>query len=352
MNLLILCQAQFGYHSDTWYYSKYLRENHNVSYLGWDYGKERKQLERVEVNSISRKGSKLVRVARYIMGCKKQIERSKPEVVFIKYFQFCFMLKICFPKTKFIFDIRTASVSYSLPKRVAVDWFMKFESLFFKNITIISKGLKERLNYRSAYILPLGAESLSNTRKDFNKIKLIYVGTLTGRRIEDTINGLFQFINESNSRDITYTIIGDGWNDELNNLKALSTKLNLDDVIDFTGFQSHNELPRYFDKCNVGVSYIPQTVFFDNQPPTKTYEYLLSGMAVLATNTSENALTINTSNGILIDSNSSDFCEGLHSINRMISNEKFETDKQRYQKYEWMKIVQDLNNYLNVVSNR
>jgi nucleoside-diphosphate-sugar epimerase len=70
----------------------------------------------------------------------------------------------------------------------------------------------------------------------------------------------------------------------------------------------------YFDIHNIGVSYIPMLKCFDNQPPTKTFEYLLSGMPVIATATNANKDIINDVNGVLINDNSEEVYNGLTAI--------------------------------------
>jgi hypothetical protein len=56
------------------------------------------------------------------------------------------------------------------------------------------------------------------------------------------------------------------------------------------------------------------TTYYDTQPPTKTFEYLLSGMAVIATATSENRRIINSTNGVLISDDATGFANGLEKL--------------------------------------
>jgi glycosyltransferase involved in cell wall biosynthesis len=64
----------------------------------------------------------------------------------------------------------------------------------------------------------------------------------------------------------------------------------------------------------VGVSFIPINDIYDCQPATKTFEYLLAGMPVIATGTSENRRTVNDENGVVIDDTAEDFAKGLERI--------------------------------------
>ena len=89
------------------------------------------------------------------------------------------------------------------------------------------------------------------------------------------------------------------------------------------------------------------TKYFDNQPPTKTYEYLVSGLPVIATGTKENAKILNDSCGVLIDDNEVSFALGLQAI---VSKRKtFNSAKIRnmYQENLWENIVNNnLKNYI------
>jgi glycosyltransferase involved in cell wall biosynthesis len=92
------------------------------------------------------------------------------------------------------------------------------------------------------------------------------------------------------------------------------------------------------------------TDYYDVQPVTKTFEYLLSGMPVIATNTSENRKVINQGNGVLIGDTAEDFYTGLKTIlkNRLF----FDSVKIRNNsmEYTWYNIVdKNLKIYLDQV---
>src|SRR5690554_3799694 len=114
------------------------------------------------------------------------------------YFKLCFIFTLLFPKKLKVLDIRTGSIS----NNSVVNWLQnqqyRFESMFFKHITILSKGLIKHIgiNPRKCHLLPLGSEVLSTTNKNFNELKLIYIGSLNNRRIYETIEGLKIFIDQ------------------------------------------------------------------------------------------------------------------------------------------------------------
>ena len=94
----------------------------------------------------------------------------------------------------------------------------------------------------------------------------------------------------------------------------------------------------YFEESNVGISFVPCTKYYDCQPPTKTFEYLLYGLPVIATNTTENNIIINSSNGLLIKDSSASFCEAIELlISKSYNNSLIQNDSI---KYSWEKIVE------------
>lgn len=97
-----------------------------------------------------------------------------------------------------------------------------------------------------------------------------------------------------------------------------------------------------YSRCNVGVSYIPQTAYYDHQPPTKTFEYLLAGMPVLATSTTENKKVINETNGILIQDNPDSFSKGLAILSdRLPSFDSLKIRKNSLA-YSWQFIINEI----------
>jgi len=349
--ILLINQAQFGYHSDTYYYCKYLCNSFDITYICWDYGHEKIELKGINVIYISRKGNIAIRNLRFIWKVLKELQNNY-DFNLIKYFRGCSSLKILNPKKKFLFDIRTGSVNKKNLYRHVYDFFMKTEGKLFQHISVISKSLAQKLNIdKKAYILPLGADIISDTNKKFNSINLLYVGTLSNRNIEQTIKGFSKFYHEYNGRvEISYTIIGSGFENETHEIKKIVFEEKLTEAVKLTGQLPHDKLKPYFDKCNIGVSFIPQTDYFDVQPPTKTFEYFLSGMPVIATNTKENAIVVNKKNGILINDDSESFFEGLIKILNNKNQYNSEIIRRTSMQFTWHTIVADLRCHLEAIN--
>ncbi len=354
MKILFLCQSQFGYHVDTYMYSIYLskRYSHVVNYLCWDYGRDKMQVDVVETIYIPRYGNLVARNVRYLKKSIKHIRNIAPDICFIKYFRGCSLLKLLFPNIPFVFDIRTGSVCTQKVHRWCYDTFMRFESLFFKNITVISCSLAQKLHLLDkATILPLGSIQISSKPKVFKSFRLLYVGTLTNRHIDKTILGFASFIKKHPVKQHFYTIIGDGYHGEVAKLSTLVEDLGISDQVRVVGRVPFEQLKPYFDSHNIGVSFVPITPFFDVQPVTKTFDYLLSGMVVLGTATAENRQVLNDENGMLINDSIEDFSQGLSQIMQNMDSFSSKQIMKKSQKYHREIIVNNLEKYLQKIVN-
>ncbi len=346
--LLIVNRAQFGYHIDTYYYCKYLRGSFDITYLGWDYQKPYIQLENINIIYVSRKYSKVIRYFNFLFKCISE-SRKNYNLVFINYFPLCILVKYLSSNKKHVVDVRTGYIEENHFKLKLLNSILSWETGLFENITIISSSLasKLRLNKNKLKIIPLGADIISNKNKSFDTMKLIYVGTFHLRNIEKSIFGFARFYKENKlSIKMNYIIIGDGYNEEDKYFEEIIKQAGLEGIVRVVGPVKHENLKHYFDEQNIGVSFIPMTPYFDCQPPTKTFEYMLSGMPVIATSTYENMRLIDNNNGVLIQDNEDSFYNGL---NELAYNKKlYDSNAIRKfcKKYTWKNIVNDdLKNY-------
>jgi glycosyltransferase involved in cell wall biosynthesis len=314
--LLILNRTQFGYHLDTYYYCKFAVKKLQITYVGFDAGRPKLALDGAEVKYVSYEGRKVRRYLRLLRTFAKAVKRCRG-IIFIKYFPGCGALRCLWPYKKMIVDIRSGSVSRNPLVRRWEDWMMRREVRFFRHISVISGSLADRLHLPSArtHILPLGAERLATKARCFDELHLLYVGTLDGRRIEDTVVGFGRFAREyADSLKLSYTIVGDGHNGQLEGLRQTVRLKGLDGIVHLPGYVHMTRLRDAFEHCNVGISYVPINDIYDCQPVTKTFEYVFAGMPVIATATTENSKVVNRLNGVLIQDTPEGFYRGLQEV--------------------------------------
>lgn len=263
--------------------------------------------------------------------------RGKTIVV---YFEHCSILKKIFFWKKMHLDIRTLSVSVSKSVRDKYDLTLRNTCDKFDSVSIISLGLKNKLTLPNAYILPLGSDVISSEKKDYASLKLLYVGTLNQRRIEDTVIGISLFVKKHPEVSLKYDIVGDGNGHELQLLQSLISEYNLGSYIELHGRIPYDKLRKYFDEANIGISYVPITEYFKYQPPTKTYEYVLSGLYCLATRTFENEQIIKEGvNGYLILDNPVAFADALEYLAKNMTLISEQNVRDSLADYTWKNIV-------------
>ncbi len=352
--LLIINKSQFGYETDTYKYCQYLRNDYQITYYCFDSGHQKIELTGVNIIYIASHGNYLTKAVRFFRSLYPLMARTNFSAVFIVNFDFCFIPTFFSRKTKYILDIRTGSVTPSKRKRFFKNFKTKINTLFFKNITIISEGLARKYKIQNFKVLPLGSDYMVMEPKSYSKLKLLYVGTFVNRNIYQTIEGLRLFIDEQgvDQSEIIYDIVGFGSPDDVNSIENTIKKAKLERVVRFHGRKNINELPQFLNYSNIGVCYVPVKAYYNFQPPTKTFEYIHSGLVCIATNTFENAKLINNDNGVLCESNSASFAKALGLVYQTRSQYNSTTIHNSLKSFTWFNISNNiLSPYLNKVIN-
>lgn len=352
-NIIIVTWQQFGYHTDTFQYCKYLENNAKITFICFDEGLKYINNNRISIKYIKLFNSKLINRVLIFSAVIFYTIKLNSQIVFIKYFKGCSFLTWFLKNYNLVLDIRTATVIKDLELRKKYDSLITKESKSFKNITVISEGVAKRLNIDNFKLLPLGGKTfnkLEDRQVFFDKLDMIYVGTFDNRKIEDTIKGVIKLSERYGKEKFNYTIIGFASDrNEEEKIKILVDK-NKFKNINLLGRVDNDKLGDYFKNCNIGISYIPITDYFNYQPPTKTYEYLFNGLYTIATSTYENKKIINNFNGILIEDNESSFIEG---VEKLINNVDIKITTKEIAKsvegYSWENISKNLLSYFNSI---
>ena len=342
MNILIIAQGQYGYNAGCYHYTKHLTSSgHNVVFLCNDYHLEKVEVPNVEVVYVDEPNSIKWRF-KFSKLIKPILREYKIDVVLYEYYKCCFLNAHLFGKTPAIMDVRSGDVAKNELKRAFFNWLIKFESFFFSHTITLSESLAKKLKFKdgSYDIVTLGADIFEDAPKQYDDINLLYVGTLKQRDIHKTIQGLVKFMKERPQAKCHYDIIGFGTPEEESYIGDLIKKHNLGGIVEFHGRINYEFLKPYFKRANVGVAFVPMTPYYDCQPSTKIYEYVLSGLYCIATNTYENKLAVDFRNGILCDDNADSFAKALieyHDSDRS----KLNSDEIRnsMKKYMWSNVV-------------
>lgn len=324
--IAFVCLGHFDDLTDTKKLVSCLSSEFEVSFFGFvpnSYStSEKKSLyKNFNINHFHVLENSLLNKIKFMLWLQKELNRFDPTTVYLSYFPMCSIISII-SSHKIILDIRSSIISENRLLRNIRNYLLKIESFFFKNISIISIGLANllKINLNKCHIVPLGADQNKEIyfKEDFNNF--LYVGTFNYRRLNVFLQGFNDLIkSKSFSPQPKLRLVGAGMDHEVESIKKTINDLGLHDYVELRGEIRGKELIKEFDWATFGISYIPITSYFDCQPPTKTFEYLASGIPVLATSTTENKKIVNEYNGI--------HCNDSHdsvssALDYLISNKK------------------------------
>lgn len=346
--VIYVMYGQFGHAVGSYYYAKYLSQlGYQVGILSADSGKKKIEAPNgINVYYITfedcangwQKRKKFIREASKL--------KNEYDVFVVRYFQFCSLLILALVGRYVYIDYRTGLVGYGKIKIFLNNLFNRIEISFSKKIFILSEDLARNLYIPSSkYIwLPLGADDLSSGKpKEYiDNLNLLYIGTLSHRNLEDTVEGFAKFYMEYKKKyqSLSFHIVGRGSDTEVKKLENAILENSMQDSVFFHGAMTHAESQELFDFCNCGVAYVPETFYYDHQPSTKIFEYNLSGLICVATSTSENRKVISNENGVLCRSTSESFYNALVELYQNRRRYSWESVKESQKIYSWKIIIE------------
>ena len=353
--ILIISQPQFGYHSGIYNYSKYLSSDFKVSVLCHDGGKLKKDINTVNVVYVKYTRFILSQI-KFILKARKLHRINKYDLVIIHYFISSSILNLCFKTTPLCVYINTSFIFKNKRKESFFNNILRLEYKTFKYRTVLSSSLGKYLGLANFIEMPLGGEKSNFVSYHDNLnprfFNIIYIGTLYDRNIEKTIQGIALLKSKYEVANFHYDIIGFGSIDEVNTIKNEINRLQLNNCIKYHGEIRRPQLNKFLEKANIGVSFIPCRIEYDCQPPTKTFEYLMYGIPVIATATSEHKKIINQTNGILVNDNPEDFSLGLEKLLKIYKTFDRNIIFNNSDCYSWENIVKSkLLPYINKILN-
>lgn len=143
-----------------------------------------------------------------------------------------------------------------------------------KKITVVSNSINTRLF--DSYDLD---KDIIRRFKDY--FTLVYVGGFVSNRgLEHVIKGMPHLRKYNNK--IRLLLVGDG--EVMGELKHLTKKLNVEDVVEFEGWQPQSKIRSYLEASDVGLIPFKRTPQTDNSSSNKLYQYMYYGLPILATN--------------------------------------------------------------------
>ena len=342
--LLLAGQDQFGYLTSTYQYAFHLRDTFEITYLGWDYGLPRVAMDGVTVVYLPRADGRVRRLLTFLVSVFSEIRRGRFDLVCISHFPGAGIYPLFLPRNVFVLDVRTGWVRQSGFVRWLMNREILVDSLMFRHVTVISESLREvlRINKDKVHVVPLGADMLELPPRRFEGMHLLYVGSLESRHIDRTVSGFARFYREAHAQiPLSYDIVGFGPPGAEQTLRAAIVASGCAECITFHGRVPFPELGPFLARNTIGITFIPIEDHYQCQPATKLFEYLLAGMAVLATATHENSRIVRAESGVLIEDTADAVYEGLKALHRNLHTFDSRTIRLTVAEYTWVCIVRE-----------
>ena len=123
---------------------------------------------------------------------------------------------------------------------------------------------------------------------DDPRMKLGYVGMISE---QDGVDCFIQAMAELKKRrsDFLGIVVGSG--PAVESLHRLTSELNLDDQVRFTGLVPYDDVPRYIASFDICVTPDPRNAYNDSCTTVKTMEYMALAKPTVAFDTPENQYT-------------------------------------------------------------
>jgi glycosyltransferase involved in cell wall biosynthesis len=232
------------------------------------------------------------------------------------------LLRMLFPSSKVIFDIRTWPLKEWLKKKLNYR-LITLAHLTATHTIIISKQLlrhffwynKKKVSEIALWYTPVDDSKFLSSTITTNTKNFIYIGSIYPRRWIDHMLTAFKLYFNKYPHDTLFLV---WWGDEAyySTLKHTYTGKNFI----YRGKVPHQEIPSYLLDADYGIAYIPQSSYFMDQPPLKTIEYLWHWLPVLGTNTNGNKIFITPSNWLLVEDTIESTYKGILELRKKFSN--------------------------------
>lgn len=281
-----------------------------------DYRHDGHRINVIGKGSIRRKWKGIWDRLAFTCDTARYIKQENPDVILVYSSMFAFLIPIMAPRYKYILQLFTTNVSPSKLRNIFWDAWEKIIMLPYSKFFVQTPELINMYGLKAdtCHIVTWGMKPISSNIKEFKSIQLLYIGTLNFRRVHETVTGLKLFRQKHPEASVHYSIIGKGNSEHVRLMNDEIRRNSLEDIVKYYGYLPNDEIVPFFEKCNVGVSYVPITPYYTDVIVTKTVEYLLSGMVVVATDTNKNREAINDQSGVLIVDNPQGFADGLEKV--------------------------------------
>ncbi len=220
-----------------------------------------------------------------------------------------------YDQTQEFFDEDNRSFMFRLSMRIAkslhVVVLQRIDYVF-----VLSEPLADSVvanygvNREKIRLLPLGVdtEQFEPTDESYNRLSILYIGSLARYRGIDTLIDAVSGLPEKTKRQIRVDLYGSGSDEYVSELISdvtLETGLQ----IHWHGLVPHEELPARAARSDIAVSPIPPYEAYQVSSPAKVFEYLAMGLPIVASRIEPHErILADGKNALLFDANCPDDC--------------------------------------------
>lgn len=235
-------------------------------------------------------------------------------------------------------------ISFSKWERKEREWLQLFDRIIVVNEGMRDKNIEKGVPAKDITVISnsIDITIFDEYEMDANTIKryqdyftLVYVGGfINNRGLEHVVRGMKRLKNYNPK--IKLLLVGDG--EMMGVLKELAKELDIEDVVDFEGWQPQEKIRSYLKASDVGLVPFKRTPQTDNSSSNKLYQYMHCGLPILATNcTSVEKLVTEEECGIIYEEENVDqFVKNViklyenESLSKQLANSGKEAIKEKY----------------------
>lgn len=192
-------------------------------------------------------------------------------------------------------------------------------SIFVDKLIVVDEEMYK--SFPGSTIIPNYPKGINGKTRDGKHFS--YIGILDHRKIKESIQILKTLIKNDNK--ITYSIAGNAFD------KSLIPKNEKN--ISYHGVIPHNKINDFLEKTSFGMCLYDKLPRYDKAVSTKTYEYITSGIPVIASRTPGNQFIEDLGLGILIDPDN--IKESIAAIEQAIPKCKEMSQKCLNMNFKW-----------------
>lgn len=321
------------------------QEGHQVQVVAAGQREQKNSHENVHMHTIPVKTTKRIsnsnlNFTHKARGKIQEIEKTSPiDIIHVLYYGGCSRLKTKETHAKWICDIRSGSTKntalYNIWKEIEKRETENFDQVFY-----IDPSIAQTKSYK---IIPLGVNTQlfkpQHSKKTPPPHILVYSGSLAKPR---KIHALIETMKILQESPVKLKIIGDG--DDRRRLESYTDKLGLNNKIEFTGYIKYQKVPQQISTSHIGLSYVPKTPAYENQPPLKALEYLASGLPVIATNTNGNKLYVKDDyNGLIVQDSPEEIAQATVKLinSKELYQRLLKNTEKSIQNHKWQSIIKN-----------